>query len=162
MKTVMFAVIALLAMSDVSHARPTTGYNTGMPFGLIGPKELEKLEAYTRREGVDLMGDVNRAYQRNEEALVRVFAFPLKFTKLDSNAKTYGQIIYSSFLNLAEGYGIERYSRLVAEQPEPVRQRIRDFIYYDVTQAPMKLRKDAEAGARRDAPLLFPSDYVFG
>jgi hypothetical protein len=53
-------------------------------------------------------------------------------------------------------------SRLVAAQPNPVRQRIRDFIYFDVTQAPRKQRKEAEAATRKSAPLLFPNDYVFG
>jgi hypothetical protein len=50
----------------------------------------------------------------------------------------------------------------VAAQPEAVRQRIRDFIYYDATQAPKKHRKEAEASGRKSSPILFPSDYVFG
>ena len=144
MKKLILTLLALFSAVGAIHAQPT-GFNTGMPFGLIGPKELDHLEAYAKKEGVDLMGDMKRAYQKDEEALGRVFAFSLKFKKLDRDAKAYGQIIYSSFLNLAGTYGVERYSLLVAAQPEAVRQRIRDFIYYDATQAPKKHRKEAEA-----------------
>ncbi|MBI2518474.1 MAG: hypothetical protein HYV95_16460 [Opitutae bacterium] len=158
----ILATLMALASPAIAQPKPPTGYNTGMPFGLIGPKELDHLTAYAQKEGADLMGDMNLAYQKDEAALARVFSFSLKFKKLDRDAKAYGQLIYSSFLNLGEAYGVEKFSRLVAAQPEVVRQRIRDFIYYDATQAPKKIRAEAEAGARKGAPLLFPGDYVFG
>lgn len=161
LKNLILSLVALFSAVCATHAQPT-GYNTGMPFGLMGPKEIDHLDAYAKKEGVDLMGDMKRAYQKDEEALGRVFAFSLKFPKLNRDAKTYGQIIYSSFLNLAEVYGVERYSRIVAAQPKAVQQRIRDFIYYDATQAPKKIQKEVEANARKSAPILFPSDYVFG
>lgn len=155
--------LALLCMCTVS-ASPTrsTGYNTGMPFGRIGPTEIDRLEAYAKKEGVDLMGEMKQAYQKDAVALGRVFMFSLKFSQLDRNAKTYGQIVYSSFLNLADFYGVNRYAEIVAAQPESVRQRIRDFIYYDATQAPRKHRKETEAALRATAPALFPNDYAFG
>jgi hypothetical protein len=126
MKNIILTLFTLLSVPYATRAQPP-GYNTGMPFGRIGPAELDHLEVNAKKADVDPMGDVKRAY---EKALARVFAFSLKFTQLDRGAKTYGQIIYSSFLNLAETHGIERNSELVASQPEAVRQRIRDFIYY--------------------------------
>jgi hypothetical protein len=157
----MIALAAALLLTSVSLAQ-RTGYNTGMPFGRIGPAEVERLEAYAKQEGVDLIGDIKRAYGKDEAALGRVFTFSLKFARLDRNAKTYGHVIYSSFLNLAEVYGVEGYAAVVAAQPAAVRQRIRDFIYYDATQAPRKHRQEAEEGARGSAPALFPNEYVFG
>jgi hypothetical protein len=50
----------------------------------------------------------------------------------------------------------------LAKQEPRVRQRIRDFLFYDVTQAPKNLRKKVEAETRKDNPELFPADYVFG
>jgi hypothetical protein len=155
-------ILACLAFPGCAVSAQETGFNTGMPFGLIGQKEIARLEVYAKKEGVDLMGDAKRAYEKDDEALFRVFTFSLKFTALDGNARAYGQIVYSSFLNLSEAIGVDHYSKLVAAQPEAVRQRIRDFIYYDTTQAPPKERKEVEAEARKSAPLLFPSEYLFG
>lgn len=152
--------LALLIPSAGS-AQPT-GHNTGMPFGRIQQADVTHLQAYATTLRVDLLGDMKRAYEQDDEALARVFAFSLHFSELNRDARTYGQLIYSSFLNLAERYGIERYSELVAAQPIAVRQRIRDFIYYDATLAPKKTRKDVEASSRKSAPRLFPPDYVFG
>lgn len=146
--------------TGAAHGR-SGGFDTGMPFGAVGPEEMDGLERFAKKEGVDLFGDLKRAYAKDEQALARVFAFSLNFTKLDRDAKTYGQLIYSSFLNLVSVYGVERYSQLVAAQPARVAQRIRDFIYYDATQAPKPQRTEAEASARRAAPLLFPKDYLF-
>jgi hypothetical protein len=159
MKAIALAVFILVSCTIQAQE---AGYNTGMPFGLIGQKELDRLKAYAKNEGVDLMGDAKRASENNEAALVHMLAFSLKFTKLDGNAKAYGQIVYSSFLNLSEAFGLDRYSKLVASQPEAIRQRIRDFIFYDATQAPLKEREKVEEEARKSAPLLFPSNYVFG
>jgi hypothetical protein len=161
MKRIVLIAFAFVFVGCEMRAQET-GFNTGMPFGLIGPKEIDRLEAYAKKEGVDLIGDAKRASEKDEEALARVFTFSVKFTKLDGNAKAYGQIVYSSFLNLSEAIGLDRYSKLVIAQPEAVRQRIRDFIFFDATQAPPKERKEVEEEARKSAPLLFPVDYVFG
>lgn len=160
------ALVRLVAAALVSLGRTAlaqdTGFDTGMPFGLIGQSEIDRLEDFAKKEGADLMGDIKRAYEKDDEALSRVFLFSLKFTALDGNARTYGQIVYSSFLTLSETRGVAYYAKLVASQPEEVRQRIRDFIYYDSTQAPPKDRSEVEAETRKSAPLLFPRGYVFG
>jgi hypothetical protein len=105
---------------------------------------------------------MKRVYIKDNEAFARVMEFSLRFTKLDRDARTYGQLIYSSFLNLSVAFGIERYSPLVAVQPEKVRQRVRDFIFYGATHVPGKEPLEVEKAVRSSAPLLFPQDYVFG
>jgi hypothetical protein len=60
MKKLILTILALFSAVGAIHAQ-STGFNTGMPFGLIGPKELDRLEAYAKKEGVDLMGDMKRA-----------------------------------------------------------------------------------------------------
>ena len=42
----------------------------------------------------------------DEDALARVFKFSIKFETLNSNARAYGQIIYSSLLNIGEVIGV--------------------------------------------------------
>jgi len=161
MKKLILTLVILLTVTTAALAGPT-GYNSGMPFGALGPKDLSRLEVYANTEGYDLMRDLKLVYQKDVEALARVFRFSVKFTKLDRNARAYGQLIYSSFLNLSETLGAEPYAGVVASQRIEVRQRIRDFIYYDATQAPKEKRAQVEALARKSAPLLFPADYVFG
>jgi hypothetical protein len=133
-----------------------------MPFGPIGERELERMQAFAQQSKVDLLGDVRAADQGDEAALARVFAFSTRFDRLDANARAYGQIVYSAMLNLGERRGLPWFARAVAAQPTDVRQRVRDFLFYDFTQAPKKERATAEAAARRSAPDLFPADYVFG
>lgn len=162
----LFTLLLLLAVGTVSccvgQTTPPTGYNTGMPFGLISERELAGLQSFAQHAKVDLMADVRTAYQGDEAALARVFAFSTRFERLDTNARAYGQIVYSAMLNLGERRGLPWFARVVAAQPPEARQRVRDFLFYDVTQAPKKDRANAEATARRSAPDLFPADYVFG
>ncbi len=142
--------------------RMPTGYNTGMPFGLVGPQEIELLGRYAKKLGVDLVGDTRLAYDGDEAALARVFVFSTRFDRLDANARAYGQIVYSAMLNLGERRGLPWFAKIVAAQPPEVRQRVRDFLFYDATQAPRKQRAEVQAATRRSAPDLFPADYVFG
>jgi len=151
-----------IAHPPPSQPKPPTGYNTGMPFGLIGERELDRLQAFAQSAKVDLMADVRTAYQGDEAALARVFAFSTRFEQLDTNARAYGQIVYSAMLNLGGQRGLPWFARIVTTQPPAIRQRVRDFLFFDATQAPQKERSSAEAAARRSAPDLFPADYVFG
>lgn len=159
----LFSALALTGWATHPALRsPRTGYNTGMPFGLIEPKHIDALMDDARRSQVDLAGDVRAACTGDEAALARVFAFSAHFERLDKKARTYGQIVYSAMLNLGEQRGRAWFAAQVAAQPPAIRQRVRDFLYYDATQAPRKIRARIESDTRRSAPELFPADYVFG
>src|SRR5579883_505293 len=136
-------------------------FNSGTPFGQISPSQINDLFAFAKSQGFDLRRDLDLAYGGDDGALDRVFGLSVKFDKLDNRARAYGQIVYSSFLNLAEKYGVEGYSRVIVRQPAAVRQRIRDFIFYDATQAPERMRQRVQSEARKSAPILFPEEYTF-
>src|SRR5436305_13386132 len=74
----------------------------GMPFGQIGDSDVDRLAEFAKKTGFDLNAEMERVYNKDEEALGRLFKFSLVFKTLDANARTYGQIIYSAFLNLGE------------------------------------------------------------
>ena len=154
----VFCALAVLisVVADESH------FNTGNPFGPIEDHDIEALSQFSKTKGLDVIAEIKRAYGKEEASLAAVFRFSLQFNRLDRNARTYGQIVYSSLLDLGESWGVENYARVLAKQEPRVRQRIRDFLFYDVTQAPKNLRKKAEAETRKDNPELFPADYVFG
>lgn len=134
----------------------------GMPFGQITEFDVERLEEFARSTGFALTKEMQRAYDKDTKALARVFQFSTTFTRLDRNARTYGQIVYSSFLRLGETMGVEAYAKILSAQSSAVQQRVRDFLYFPVTQVPQRQRKEAEIETRRDYPTLFPPTFHFG
>jgi hypothetical protein len=100
-------------------------------------------------------------YGHDEEALAKVFRFSLQFDKLDQNARTYGQILYSSMLNLGEQSWLRTYAQVLDKQSPQVQQRVRDFLYYPMTRVPVDERKQVDRDIRQNLPMLFPSHYKF-
>jgi len=94
-RVVVMTGIALLAI--LSLPRPVQAQNPkdATPFGPIGEVDVDQLMKFGRARGFDLQPEMQRIYQKDEEALARLFALSLKFKKFDKNARTYGQIMYS-------------------------------------------------------------------
>lgn len=134
----------------------------GMPFGKIEDTDTDRLIKFAREQGFDLSAELQKAYAKDMNALGRVFGFSLRFKTLDQNARTYGQVIYSSLLNLGEAIGPEQYSAVVLAQSPEVQQRIRDFLYFPVMRAPKNERAQVDKEVRESFPRLFPKDYQFG
>ena len=161
MKTPSLAILAIALAMPCLWAG-SKDFDTGMPFGLIEDREIERLAQFSKSKGLDVVAEMQKAYSKDEAALGRVFSFSMQFVSLDKNARAYGQIVYSSFLNLGETWGVEKFAEVLSKQDPKVQQRIRDFIFYDVTQAPKEQRQEIEAETRKEYPTLFPPDYVFG
>ena len=136
--------------------------DNGMPFGKISEENLDQLFAFARSKGVDLRTELEKAYKKDTESLGRVFQFSTQFETLDQNCRAYGQIIYSSFLNLGEAWGVKPYGQVLSAQTPEIQQRIRDFIFYAVTLLPEEKRKQVEVETKKAYPEIFPADYVFG
>ena len=156
----MRALVLIAVLISVSFA----GYaaDDGMPFGQITEADVERLDQFARSTGFALTQEMQRAYDKDTKALARVFQFSTTFTRLDRNARTYGQIIYSSLLRLGETMGVEAYAKVLGAQTPAVQQRVRDFLYFPVTQVPQRHRKEVEKETRTDYPTLFPPTYHFG
>jgi hypothetical protein len=105
---------------------------------------------------------MKRVYGKDEEALARFFKLSLAFSKLDDHARAYGQVLYSSLLNLGEQIGVEAYVKVLDRQSPEVRQRVRDFLYYPMLRVPKEHRKEAEDETRKMYPSLFPAGFQFG
>ncbi len=83
-------------------ARPSAGASAGRPFGPVTEQDVETLSLFAKERGLDLIAEAKAMAGHDEEALAKVFRFSLQFDKLDQNARTYGQIFYSSMPNLGE------------------------------------------------------------
>ena len=161
-RRVVMTAIALLTV--LSLPRPVQAQNPkdATPFGPIGEVDVDQLMKFGRARGFDLQPEMQRIYQKDEEALARLFALSLKFRRFDKNARTYGQIMYSCWLKFGETYGVELYLKVLDRQPDEVQQRVRDFLYYPLLRMPKEKRKENQEEIHRMYPRLFPSDFKFG
>jgi len=163
---VLVAVFGCIARSPESGAAAQSS-GDGVPSGASPNSategDVEQLVRFAKKQGVDLRSDLDKANEKDKAALARVFRFSLNFKSLDQNARTYGQLIFNSLINLAEVMGREQYSEVVVAQEPRVRQRIRDLLYSRVVlSVPEKHRAEVEKEVRGDFPKLFPNDYQFG
>lgn len=134
----------------------------GMPFGPIGDADIDRLAEFAKKSGFELKPEMERVYKKDEKALARLLKFSLAFKRLDPNARTYGQIIYSTLLNLGEAIGVDAYAKVLDRQPSEVQQRVRDFLYYPMLRVPKEQRKQVEEENQRMYPTLFPRGFQFG
>jgi hypothetical protein len=152
----------VLLMASFAICYLALAQDDGMPFGHIGDADVDRLAEFAKTSGFDLKPEMERVYKKDEEALARLFKFSLAFKTLDANARTYGQIIYSSLLNLGEVIGVEAYVKVLDRQPAEVQQRVRDFLYYPMLRVPKEQRKQVEEENQRMYPTLFPKGFQFG
>jgi hypothetical protein len=153
----LLALVVSLVICGLVHAQ-----NDGMPFGPIGEADVDRLEEFAKASGFDWKPEMERVYKKDKEALARLFTFSLVFKTLDANTRAYGQVIYSSWLNLGEQYGFDFYLEVLDQEPADVQQRVRDFLYYPLLRVPKEHRKEAEEEIRKQIPRLFPQSFQFG
>jgi hypothetical protein len=162
MTRILLAVFLVVTAAD---ARTPVPVFDGQPFGRIEQADADRLQEFALKRGFDLNAEMARVYspdnKLDEEALGRVFVFSRQFNSLDQNARTYGQIIYSSLLRIGEVVGVPRYVKIIDRQPPDVQQRVRDFLFYPFTRHP-KFRSEEEALKEIGDIGLFPKHYQFG
>jgi hypothetical protein len=159
MTRVVFAV--LLATSALAAERTPGPVPDGMPFGRVEDADVDRLQDFALKHGFDLKAEMARVYgdkKVDEDALGRVFIFSREFDALDKNARAYGQIIYSSLLNLGEHIGVPAYVKIIDRQPPDVQQRVRDFLYYPDWRTQ---HKQDSGEYEKIYPGLFPKNYQF-
>jgi hypothetical protein len=134
-----------------------------MGYRLAASAMQTSIASDAKTSGLDLKAEMEKVYRSgkhvDEDALARVFKFSIKFETLDSNARAYGQIIYSSLLNIGEVIGVPVYTKIIDRQPPEVQQRIRDFLYYGDWKAH---RDEARKLYEKAYPGLYPKEYQFG
>jgi hypothetical protein len=156
-------VLVILFIASIAAAERTPGpIPDGMPFGRVDDADIDRLQEFALTRGFDLKSELQRVYGSNgadEAALGRVFIFSRQFNALDKNARRYGQIIYSSLLNIGEHIGVPAYVKIIDRQPPDVQQRVRDFLYYPDWHTQHKQNSGED---EKIYPGLFPKSYQFG
>jgi hypothetical protein len=156
----------LLAVSAAAAERTPGPIPDGMPFGRVEEADVDRLQEFALKRGFDLKAETARVYgdkKVDEDALGRVFVFSRQFSTLDKNARAYGQIIYSSLLNIGEQIGVPAYVKIIDRQPPDVQQRVRDFLFFPVAHSVPKARwEEALTESRQMYPGLFQKGFQFG
>lgn len=132
------------------------------PFGPTTDQDLQELFIVAKRSGVDFEANMDLAYNGRRKGLEQVFSLATKLETMDAVTKVYANVIYSAFLNLVEERCEKYFAKALESQPPLVQQRIRDFIYYPVTQLQAEQRQAEESELKTQFPRVFPSSYVFG
>jgi hypothetical protein len=159
------AVCLVFLVSAIRALEPSTA-DDGVAYIRYTDAELDHLFAFAKKSHFDFRTDFDRAQDGDKDAakesLGRMFRLSVVFHRLDNDARTYGQIIWNSLLNLGETWGVEEYSKVIDKQAPDVQQRVRDFLYYPMTLAPKEQREETVSWARRAYPTLFPANFQFG
>jgi hypothetical protein len=164
MRALKFAFI-FFALAALSQAQGVS--DDGAPFGRIDEADIERLYQFAATKDFDLKAELAKVYSSDtkldENALGRVFAFSRQFETLDANARAYGQMIYSSLLNIGEGISVDGYVKILERQPADVQQRIRDFLFYPYARHVSEAHwEETMEETRRIYPTLFPKGFRFG
>ena len=136
-------------------------FNDGMPYGPITDQDIEELSQFAGTHDLDLNAEMRKVYEKDSDALARFLKFSLAITSFDKNARAYGQLLYSCFLNMGESKDWNFFSVLVVQEPN-VQQRIRDYLNYPLNRLPKNEREMMIKEIRGKLPLLYPDDYQFG
>lgn len=125
-------------------------------------QDLAALQRLAEADGTDLTGILKRMPEDDIKAWSSVFKLSLSFKAYDRPAQTYGYLLFTSFTYYVSSCGVQKYAKLVDAQPAAIRQRVRDFLFYNAAAADPKVRKLQEDSYRRKMPELFPASYKFG
>src|SRR5437899_9848429 len=100
----LLAVSGIVVLTLVASALASDA-DEGIPFGKTTDRDWERLLATAKTHGVDLEASYKNAEAGDQESLGRIFSLASRFTKLDRVTRTYGNLMFSCFLNLVEAHG---------------------------------------------------------
>ena len=120
------------------------------------------LLARAKVQGVDLESLYASASGGSTKSLSAIFDYCEKVQELDTIGRTYGRLLFNSFLNLAEDNGLAFYASALNSRSAAIKQRVRDFILLPVAAMPAEARTREIIEAKSDYPEVFPAEYKFG
>ncbi|UUZ48097.1 hypothetical protein LP420_34975 [Massilia sp. B-10] len=93
--------------------------------------EGQALQELAMSQGTDYFG-ILKDLPDDQQAWSKIFALSLRFKEFDRSAQVYGYTLFAAFYYFMDYAGEARFADLINAQPPEVRQRVHDFLYYDV------------------------------
>jgi hypothetical protein len=151
------AAVASFAEGD-SQAQGIHG--TYDDIALPTPEERAQLEQFAMSQGVDLEGTL-KDLPEDPKAWGNIFEISLHFNRFDRQAEVYGYQLFTAFSYFVDGAGEARFAKMIDSQSPQVRQRVRDFLYYEAIDPSPKVTGNNERLLRLQLKLIFPASYSF-
>lgn len=135
------------------------GFYDSMP--LPTREEKGDLQKISVSHGVDLNSVLKDLPENDQKAWAGFFKVSMNFTHFDRAAQVYGYQLFTAFSYFIDSVGEAKFAVILNEQPLRIRQRVRDFLYYEAFNSDLKVMKNNERVLRIELKLIFPSSYVF-
>jgi hypothetical protein len=128
------------------------------------PTTAEKadLQKFAMSHGVDLDAILKELPEDDRQAWKKVFGLTMHFTRFDRSAEVYGYRLFTAFSYFIDSVGEAKFADLIDGQSSEVRQRVRDFLYYEAVNADHEVMKNNERLLRMKLKRVFPASYSFG
>lgn len=125
------------------------------------PAEKVELQKNAMSQGVDLDMVLKNLRANDQKAWRGVFRLSTNFTYFDRSAEVYGYQLFTAFSYFIDSASEASFAKLLNEQPPKIKQRIRDFLYYEAANSNSKVMKNNERLLRLKLALIFPASYLF-
>jgi len=125
------------------------------------PAEGAELQKLAISQGVDLDAFWKELPENDQRGWGEVFKLSMQFCHFDRAAEVYGYQLFTAFVYFIDSAGEEKFAKLVNAQTPAVRQRVRDFLYYEAFNSEAEVIKNNERQLRTKLRLIFPVGYVF-
>jgi hypothetical protein len=125
------------------------------------PEERARLEQFAMAQGVDLDGTLKELPEDDPKAWGNLFAIALHFDRFDRQAEVDGYQLFTAFSYFVESAGEAGFARMIDFQSPQVRQRVRDFLYYEAVVPSAEMTRNNERLLRMQLKLIFPAGYSF-
>lgn len=151
--------IAPCFAKDVSSTSEIVGFYESME--LPTPAEDAELQKLAMSQGFDLDSTLKNLAEDDQHAWGEIFKLSMHFSHFDRRAEVYGYQLFTLFAYFIDEAGEAKFSKLINAQPSAIRQRVRDFLYYEAFNSNPDVMKNNERQLRKKLKLIFPADYVF-
>lgn len=142
---------------------PASSEIVGSYDGMALPTTAEKadLQKFAMSHGVDLDAILKELPEDDRQAWKKVFGLTMHFIRFDRSAEVYGYQLFTAFSYFIDSVGEAKFAELLDGQSSEVRQRVRDFLYYEAVNTDREVMKNNERLLRMKLKLVFPADYSF-
>jgi len=153
------AIASCFAKGVSSPSNDIDGFYDSM--ALPTPVEKMELQKMALSHGVDQDFVLKNLPENDQKAWVGVFNLSTNFTHFDRGAEVYGYQLFTAFSYFIDSAGEAKFAKLLNDQSPRIKQRVRDFLYYEAFNSDLSIMNNNKRVLRLKLKLIFPASYIF-